>query len=260
MSIELLARADDFGSAQAANDAILQALSRGTLIHNVSCMACGTWIAQGAAELAAFAGKADLGLHYTLNAEWDSVKWRPCAPKADIPTLLDETGNFRSSRQALGEVSIDLDQALQEADAQLDRLTALGLPITYLDGHMGPEDMIPGLADALAQWCRKKGLLYARPFYRYAADQPAFGETYETFSAQVDQWLSQLAPGGRYLYVMHPARSGPETMAFTNVRRAPGQVAWEREQEYRSVIDPAWTSRTAQYSIRFLRYRDLAEN
>ena len=55
MSMELLARADDFGSAQAANDAILQALSRGTLIHNVSCMACGTWIAQGAAELAAFA-------------------------------------------------------------------------------------------------------------------------------------------------------------------------------------------------------------
>ena len=260
MSMELLARADDFGSAQAANDAILQALSRGTLIHNVSCMACGTWIAQGAAELAAFAGKADLGLHYTLNAEWDSVKWRPCAPKADIPTLLDETGNFRSSRQALGEVSIDLDQALQEADAQLDRLTTLGLPITYLDGHMGPEDVVPGLADALAQWCRKKGLLYARPFYRYATGQPAFGETYAAFSACVDQWLSQLPPGGRYIYVMHPAQSGPETMAFTNVRRAPGEVAWEREQEYRSAIDPVWTRRAECYGLRFLRYRDLAED
>lgn len=257
MSLELLARADDFGSAQAANAAILEALSGGALIRNVSCMACGTWIAQGAADLAAFAGKADLGLHFTLNAEWDSVKWTPCAPKSKIPTLLDASGNFRGSRQALQEAAVSLEEALQEAEAQLDRLTALGLPITYLDGHMGPEDVVPGLAEALEQWCRGKGLLYARPFYRYAAGQPPFGDTYEAFSQHTDRWLDGLEDGGRYLYVMHPAKMGPETLAFTNQRRGPGQVAWEREQEYRSAVDAAWEERAVRRGLHLLRYRDL---
>ena len=212
MSMELLARADDFGSAQAANDAILQALSRGTLIHNVSCMACGTWIAQGAAELAAFAGKADLGLHYTLNAEWDSVKWRPCAPKADIPTLLDETGNFRSSRQALGEVSIDLDQALQEADAQLDRLTALGLPITYLDGHMGPEDMITSLSGGNQQkvifgkWLEREPQIFMMDEPTRGIDVGAKYEIYEL--------IIEMAKQGKTIIVV--SSEMPEILGITN--------------------------------------------
>ena len=64
----LILRADDIGSAYAANDAILAACDAGT-IKNVSLMVCGPAFADAATRLR---GRDDicLGLHVTLNAEW----------------------------------------------------------------------------------------------------------------------------------------------------------------------------------------------
>ncbi len=44
MSIDLITRADDFGSALAADGAILEAVESGRLVRNVSCMAVGATI------------------------------------------------------------------------------------------------------------------------------------------------------------------------------------------------------------------------
>ena len=82
MKRTFIARADDFGSAQAANAAILEALTQGCLIRNVSCMAPGPHIARDAEALRAFAARVDLGLHLTVNSEWDTVAWTPCGPPA----------------------------------------------------------------------------------------------------------------------------------------------------------------------------------
>ena len=84
MKRTFIARADDFGSAQAANAAILEALTQGCLIRNVSCMAPGPHIARDAEALRAFAARVDLGLHLTVNSEWDTVAWTPCGPPAAV--------------------------------------------------------------------------------------------------------------------------------------------------------------------------------
>lgn len=252
----LITRADDFGSANAANAAILKALSAGCLVRNVSCMAVGSQIESGAEALAPWASQVDLGLHLTVNAEWDCLKWKPLSPPEAIPALLDEAGNFHQTSLGLERAAPPPEQVLREASAQLDRLTALGLPITYVDGHMFPYLYVPGLEPALRQWCREKGLLYAAAYDSLYQGGPAFGATYEAFSQSVEQWLGTLH-GQTRLYVMHPAQFSPETMAFANRDFPAGVVAWERELEYRSAIDPVWTERTERFGLTLKRFRDL---
>lgn len=256
MKRKLISRADDFGSARAANAAILAALEAGHLIRNVSCMAPGPFLDLDAQALRSYARQVDLGLHLTVNAEWDAIQWQPCAPVGEIRPLLNDRGGFYQTSEALAAAAPPPELVLREAAAQLDRLTALGLPITYLDGHMFPNRFIPGLDQALSQWCREKGLLYAAPLDRLYVGGPAFGPTYAAFSHATDQWLRTLSAPVT-LYIIHPARLSHETCAFANDSFPPGVVAWERELEYCSAIDPAWAARAE--AITLVRFRDLSQ-
>ena len=74
MSIQLLSRTDDFGSARAANRAILEAADTGYVVRNVSCIACAPYIEEGAELLKKYI-HIDIGLHLTLNSEWNGVRW-----------------------------------------------------------------------------------------------------------------------------------------------------------------------------------------
>lgn len=256
MNRKLITRADDFGSAGAANRAILQAVERGYLVRNVSCMAPGPCLDRDAPALAALAHRVDIGLHLTVNAEWDPVKWGPCAPAATVPALLDAGGVFYPSGEALAAAAPPVEQLLREADAQLDRLTALGLPVSYLDGHMFPDRFVPGLGEALRGWCRQKGLRYASDLDPLYAGGPAFAPSYEEFSAHCTAWARALtAP--ITLYIIHPAQYSPETRAFCNGRFPAGVVAWERELEYRSATDPVWCQRARELDLTPVRFREI---
>lgn len=101
MDRKLIVRADDFDSARAANAAILEAVRAGYLVRNVSCMAPGPYLDEGADALVALAHRVDIGLHLTVNAEWDAIKWAPCAPPEKIPALLNEKGEFYPSGEEL---------------------------------------------------------------------------------------------------------------------------------------------------------------
>lgn len=255
---KLIARADDFGSARAATAAILEAVRAGYLVRNVSCMAPGPYLAEGAEALAALADRVDIGLHLTVNAEWDPIKWAPCAPPEKIPALLNANGQFYPSGEELAAVAPPVEQVLCEAEAQLDRMTRLGLPVSYLDGHMFPDRFVPGLGDALRQWCAGKGLRCAMDFDPLYRGGPAFADTYEAFRRNTEAWLAGLqAP--ITLYIIHPAKHSPETCSFCNGQFPAGVVAWERELEYRSATDPVWQQRTETLGLQLLRFRDAEE-
>lgn len=256
MNRKIILRADDFGSSHAANAAILEAVRTGFLVRNVSCMAPGARLEEGAEALAALADRVDIGLHLTVNSEWDPVKWFPCAPKAEIPALLNTAGEFYPSGEEMAAAAPPVEQFLREAAAQLDRLTALGLPISYLDEHMFPSRFIDGLHDALQQWCREKGLRYASNYDGLYRGGPAFAPDYAQYSRNVESWLAGLQTP-LTLYIIHPAQYSPETCAFCNGRFPAGVVAHERELEYRSAIDPVWIERAEALGLELLRFRDL---
>ena len=257
MGTYVITRADDFGSARAADAAILAALRSGAFVRNVSCMAVGGTVEQDAAALADICQQVDIGLHFTLNSEWDILKWEPCMPREQIPSLLDDTGNFYQTQQALVQAHPDLDEIERECTAQLDRLTRLGLPVSYVDTHMAPDAAVPGLSDRMRAWAQRKGLLYVWDFYHFPRDgMPAFGPSEAIYRQHLDGWLDSLEEGNQYVYFMHPARLSDETMAFSNHQFAPGVVAWERELEARLAVDHVWADKLARRGVTLLRYRD----
>ena len=74
-SIRLVTRADDAGSSLSANRAIRETCVAG-MVRNVSLMAPCAHIADAAAQLRDLPGIA-LGMHVTLNGEWDAPRWSP---------------------------------------------------------------------------------------------------------------------------------------------------------------------------------------
>ncbi len=257
MSIRLITRADDFGSCHAADQAILAALEAGVLIRNVSCMAVGSTIQESAESLSIFADQVDIGLHFVLNSEWDSVKWTPCSPRAQIRSLLNTQGEFFQTREELLAAAPEWSVIETELNAQLETLLSLGLPISYVDGHMAPDGLLPDLAERMRTWAQSHGLLYVRDHSRFpACGMPAFAPSEAAYQANVEHWLSDMEQGQQYLYFMHPARMSDETILFCNAEFAPGVVAWERELEARSAVSSLWASRLEQYDLELIRYRN----
>ena len=254
----LITRADDFGSAYAADKAVLLALSAGCLVKNVSCMAVGPTIEKSVPELVRFCRLVDFGLHFTLNAEWDEIKWKPCvANPVEIKSLLNADGQFHQTGEGLARANPDIGEILLELNAQLDRLVSLNLSVSYVDAHMFNDENIPGLSKEINSWTQKKGLLYVRHYYHFPpAYMPVFASTEEQYQKNVELWLDSFEDGEQYVYCMHPAILSDETMAFANKEFKPGIVAWERELEYRSANSRMWNKRTQERDIKLLRYRD----
>jgi hypothetical protein len=90
-------------------------------------------------EAAAFARNnpnADLGVHLTLTAEWDSYKWGPVLGRRAVPSLVDERGYLWQTVAQVYEHA-HLDQAEAELREQIEKTFAAGIDATHLDSHMG---------------------------------------------------------------------------------------------------------------------------
>ena len=98
-----------------------------------------------------FAGRAEFcfGLHATLSAEWDAVKWGPILPAEQVPSLVDECGLFFTGPHIFRERPPRMHEILAELQAQLDKVRRLGFPVAYVrfahDDRMGRG--WPGRAD-----------------------------------------------------------------------------------------------------------------
>jgi predicted glycoside hydrolase/deacetylase ChbG (UPF0249 family) len=89
-----------------------------------------------AARLAIEHPQADLGVHLTLNSEWENYRWGPVSTR-DVKTgLLDQQGYlYRLSAQT--QEQADPEAVAQELEAQIQRAVAAGIVPTHADTHMG---------------------------------------------------------------------------------------------------------------------------
>lgn len=235
MSISIITRADDLGSCLGAVLAAQDFTSKGSYIKNISCLAPGPFI-EKAADLLKDRKDICFGLHACITAEWDYLKWLPVSPIERIPTLISETGSFPAAISWYEEHVPDVDEILLEYNAQLDLLTKLGFKISYVDSHMMPETVIPGLNEAFKEWAYKKGLVFHLPFYR----QPGKFEPdrAETVQNGVKNWISwlKLLQEGQYFSIMHPAKKSRETLLLANSDIPSGAIALARDIEYRVLM------------------------
>ncbi len=261
MSSYLITRADDFGSARAANDAILSILSGSNFIKNVSCMAASPHIDQVAEQLERIRKEKRIciGMHVTLNSEWDYVKFLPLCQPDEIPSLVDDKGMFQLHPMFFSEKMPVVEEAMKEISAQLDYLTRLGLTIEYIDSHMLPDATIPGLKEALSELAQKKGLVDQRWFYTFPPKhQPMLtGEkTLEEDARDYGEWFLSFLEGHQYIDIFHPAYLRRETQLFQNQFLKGDGVAKSRDAERRLLCSGAFGRLCEEHQVLTLKYTE----
>jgi hypothetical protein len=247
--IRLVVRADDAGSCASANEAVAE-VCRAGVARNVSVMACGPAFDEMLGVLAPLSGVC-VGLHVTLNAEWDTVKWGPVLSPDAVPSLVDERGHFLPTPDELLRRGFDPVEVMGEVAAQLARARDAGLPVAYLDEHM-MVGRLPGLRDRFAAFARSEGLAYA-PGLPALPDPPSVGDDL------VARWTEQVARAaeGTYLLVTHPGRDADDMRRFVHAGLAPGQVARERDAERCALCAPRLPDALRRNNVELIRYTEV---
>jgi hypothetical protein len=238
--VDFIARADDLGNCESTNIAI-DSVTRAGFIKNVSVMAPGPAVSH-AAEL--FSNRKDVcfGMHTTLNAEWDNLKWKPILSHDKNCGFIDENGFFLASPAMFAETKPRVEVVMKEVDAQLERLHAFGFDIKYIDSHMLPEIFIEGLDESMEEFARKKGLLDHMYYY---ALPPGIKQLQEDPSRFIQFFLT--LPGGQYFIVAHPSLDTEEVRRMGNDNEDGENVAKSRAAETK-----IFSNKTLRRSLRLI--------
>jgi predicted glycoside hydrolase/deacetylase ChbG (UPF0249 family) len=129
---------DDLGSSHAANVGVYESLRSGIATSATLMVPC-PWAREAAAH---YRGE-DVGVHLTLNAEWDTYRWGPITY---APSLLDGDGGFPRTIEDVWDHA-DLDEVRRELQAQIERAILWGFDISHLDSHMGTLQLRPEFFD-----------------------------------------------------------------------------------------------------------------
>ena len=145
----LIVNCDDLGSSYAANVACYEALRSG-VATSATLMVPAPWAREAAAR---YMGE-DVGVHLTLNAEYDLYRWGPIT---HAPSLLDGDGGFPRTVQDVWDHA-DIDEVRKELRAQIERAILWGFDISHLDSHMGTLQLKPEFFDVYLELAVDFGL------------------------------------------------------------------------------------------------------
>jgi hypothetical protein len=258
----LIVNCDDLGSSQAANAAVYDALRNGAGT-SASIMVPCPWARGAAAE---YRGE-DVGVHLTLNAEWDIYRWGPIT---QAPSLLDGDGGFPRTITDVFEHA-DLDEVRRECRAQVERAILWGFDVSHVDSHMGTLQLRPeffdaylDLADEFRLPLRLSGPETERmigfPFRSLAAERGVVFPDRFLFVAgngvgsreTISSAVAGLGPGVTEAY-LHPATDTPELRAMS--------PDWqERVDDHAFLVDPSGLGALAEREgIALVGYRVLRD-
>jgi chitin disaccharide deacetylase len=157
----LILTADDLGSSHAANVGVYEALRDG-LATSASLMVPAPWAREAASR---YRGE-DVGVHLTLNSEYDLLRWGPIT---QAPSLLDGEGSFPRTPDDLAEHA-DIDEVRRECRAQLERAIYWGFDVSHVSSHLGAMERRPELFDVALELCVEFGLPLRLPDAHYQVD------------------------------------------------------------------------------------------
>ena len=218
----LIINCDDLGSSHAANSGVYDALRNG-LATSATLMVPCPWAREAAAR---YRGE-DVGVHLTLNAEYELYRWGPITQS---PSLLGGDGGFPRTVEDVWEHA-DLDEVRRELRAQVERAILWGFDVTHLDSHMGtlqlrPEffDIYLDLAVEFALPLRLSGGSTERivgfPFRKLAEEEGVVFPDHFVLvrdgvgsRRSIERAVGDLRPGVTEVYI-HPALDTPELRAF----------------------------------------------
>jgi predicted glycoside hydrolase/deacetylase ChbG (UPF0249 family) len=256
----LIVNCDDLGSTHAANEGVYQSLREGVATSATLMVPC-PWSREAASR---YRGE-DVGVHLTLNSEWDLYRW---GPLTHAPSLLDGDGGFPRTVQEVWDHA-DLDEVRRELRTQIERAILWGFDVSHLDSHMGTLQLRPEFFDVYLELAvefrlpiRLSGASSERtvgfPFRRLAAEEGVvfpdhFLHVAGTGTRRVlERALFDLRPGVTEVYA-HPAVDTDELRASHPdwANRVDDHHLLARDRDLRSMAERA--------GVRLIGYRELRE-
>lgn len=267
---------DDLGMSSAANLGGVRALEGAATCGSimVPCPAFGEM-----AQIARERPELDLGVHLTLNCEYDGHRWGPV--RSDVPSLVaPDGGMWRTVRETVEHALVE--EVDRELRAQIHRALDAGIDVTHIDAHMGAvfdlkfvdvyfrlahefrlpafiprlarrEARVLNLGGRLAEFERRIAAAEAAGFPvfdHFEADSLSF--TPGTGLAHNTARIDRLGPGLAYL-ITHCAEGGPELESITRDWR-------QRDEERRIYSDGSMARELELRDIRTSGMRPLREN
>ncbi len=215
----VIVNCDDLGSSRSANVAVYEALRDGLATSSTLMVPC-PW----ARDAAAMYRGEDVGVHLTLNSEWDTYRWGPITHS---PSLLDGDGGFPRTVEDVWDHA-DLDEVRKECRAQIERAIYWGFDVSHLDAHMGTLQLRAEFFDVYLEMAvefrlplrmagRSAERLIGFPYRKLASDEgilypDQFVHTGVGSRRAIERALFDLRTGVTELY-LHPAIDTDELRA-----------------------------------------------
>ena len=223
----VIVNCDDLGMSHAANDGIFQALHDGCATSATLMVPC-PWARGAAARHDASDRSENIGVHLTLNSEYENYRWGPIT---QAPSLLGGDGGFPRTVADTWDHA-DLEEVRRECRAQVERAMQWGIDVTHIDSHMGTLQLRAEFFDVYLDLAVEFKLPVR---LSGAATQDAIGFPFRDLATEegvlfpdhfvyvggvgsrgvIDAALADLRPGVTEMYV-HPAVDSPELRAATD--------------------------------------------
>src|ERR1700730_16816516 len=217
----IIVNADDLGSCHSANVGVFECLATGTVTSATLMVPC-PWAREASSR---YRGE-DIGVHLTLNAEYELYRWGPITY---APSLLGGDGGFPRTVEDVWDHA-DLDEVRRECRAQIERAILWGFDVSHLAAHMGTTQIKSAFFDVYLDLAVEFRLplrlsgpdtesLIGFPFRALAAEEgvvfpddfvyvPGVGSRQILLDA-----IPRLRPGVTEAY-LHPAVGSPELEAM----------------------------------------------
>lgn len=272
----VILHADDIGMCQASVDAYADLLEAGLMSSAAAMVPC-PWFPAAAEAFRSLQSnpRFDVGVHLTLNSEWNTLRWSPLSTHNPASGLIDEGGYFHS-RSAPTQQHATLCAVESELVAQTERALASGFDITHLDTHMltlyHPR-LLPTYLRVAEKFHLPAFLLHPdHALMRgmppkiekivYAAQErgmPLF-DHFDVFSLsdhadrlRQARHILNAVPKGLSAVVFHPLRDTPEARAMAPDWRC-------RVADHRVMTSPGLRRAIAESGVQVIGYRALRDN
>jgi predicted glycoside hydrolase/deacetylase ChbG (UPF0249 family) len=130
----VIIHADDIGMCNAPVQAFKDLWAFGTITSGAVMVPCAWFPA--VAQMCRENPEMDMGVHATLNAEWDSYRWGPVSTRDPASGLMDAEGYFHQWHPAVYQ-NARPEAVRVEVNAQIEQALAAGIDVTHIDSHMG---------------------------------------------------------------------------------------------------------------------------
>ncbi|HPG39314.1 MAG TPA: polysaccharide deacetylase family protein [bacterium] len=259
--IKLIIRADDIGSAHAANIACIKSFNEG-IVRSTEIMVPCAWFEEAVLMLNDTPG-LDVGVHLTITSEWSYIKWRPVAC---TPSLTGKEGYFfpflwTNKNYPPGNALLEADWKVADVEkefrAQIELVKSKIPAVSHLSDHMGCANITPEVAAMTKRLAIEYNLDIDLEEYgvQYAGEYGT--KKTETTGDKINNFidmLNNLQPG-IWLFVEHPALDVQEMDGY-------GHIGYDNVGKDRQAVTDIFTSplvkeAVAKRGIKLVSYADM---